>query len=461
MTVRRAASVAALALVLAAPSARAEELRPAAQRVAASLLQQLAARPPRPAVSALTVAPLKESGAAAAGQGAAFSAAVAEALAASGKVQVRDWSAFDTALRDKALATALGGTPGIPPLERIQAMVVGEIGAPPDGGPLRVTARLLLLPSGAVAASEGARVDPAAAAPPQAARAAVESASVDVAMRRIADQLAAGFARLPGNARYRRLAVLAFSETGPEAKRRELGAVVAAELSTNLRRDHGLLLVERDRLGSVLAEAKLGAMGLTDPRTAPKLGELADAQALVVGSVSDAGGRFLVNARILSAESAETLAAASESIPAATLVALSADAVVLRSRGDAVFRSLLVPGLGQAYNRQPAKGAVFAGTTALLAGGAVAFHFAAAAKTEAYRDYRPAAGTADPGAAAAALRDEAQTRLRWRNGLALSAAAIWLVNVADAYLSGVDGGAVAVAPAPLPGGGVVAVAGRF
>jgi TolB-like protein len=280
-------------------------------------------------------------------------------------------------------------------------------------------------------------------------------------MRRIADQLAAGFAKLPGSARYRRLAVLAFSEVGPETKRRELGTVVAAELSTNLRRDHGLLLVEREKLGSVLAEAKLGAMGLTDARAAPKLGELADAQALVVGSVSDAGGKFLVNARILSAESAETLAAANEVIPAATLVALSADAVVLRSRGDAVFRSLLVPGLGQVYNRQPVKGAVYVGATALLAGGAVWFHLAGTSKEQEYRDYRPPGGGADGSGAAAALRDDAQGLLRLRNGFVLGAAAVWLVNVADAYLFGVDGGAVAVAPAPLAGGAALAVAGRF
>ena len=261
--------LASLAALLAAGSARAADLATEAQRVAASLTNQLAVRPPRTPIERITVAPLREVGGTASGRGKAFAEALEAALVRGGKIQVRAWNALDQAMRDKALAGAQEGVPGIAPIPNVQALVMGEAVAPADGGPVRLTVRLVLVPSGAVAASESGRLDatpPAQAAAPRAGepppppppsaearqRSTAESASVDVAIRRMADQLAAGFARLPGNARYRRLAVLQFTDVGPEAKKRELGTVVSAELATNLRRDHGLLLVEREKLGAIL-----------------------------------------------------------------------------------------------------------------------------------------------------------------------------------------------------------------
>jgi hypothetical protein len=237
---------------------------------------------------------------------------------------------------------------------------------------------------------------------------------------------------------------------------------VTAELSTNLRRDHALLLVEREKLGSVLAEVKLGEMGLVDARSAPRLGQMADAQALVIGTVADAGGKFLVNARIVSADSAETLAVAQEAIPAATLVSFSADAVVLRSRKDAVFRSMLLPGFGQLYNRQPVKGALFAGVELGLLGGALAFHVSGAAAERDYKSKTTAGALGpDPAAAASALRARAQDRYATRNAFLWAAAGVWALNVVDAYAFGVDGEKLAAVPLPLAGGGGLALAGRF
>jgi TolB-like protein len=286
-------------------------------------------------------------------------------------------------------------------------------------------------------------------------------------MRRLADGLAAGFARLPGSAKYRRLAVLAFSEEGEQARKRRLGTVVAAELTTDLRRDHGLLLVERQKLGQVLGELKLQQMTGLDAAAAGQIGQLVDAQALVLGSVSEAGDRFLVNARIVSALSGETLAAESASVSAAGLVALASEAVVLRSRSDAVFRSLLVPGWGQFYNRQPVKGWIVIGSGVALVSGAVGYHLAG---QKAYDDYRAKSSAAQlggaPSAEAAALYATAASRYRTRNWLFGGVAALWVLNVADAWFSGVDGesvlqGGLAVAPVAHPGGaGLVALA-RF
>ena len=259
--------------------------------------------------------------------------------------------------------------------------------------------------------------------------------SVEVAVRRMADGLAAGFARLPGNARYRRLAVLVFSEVGERAKKRQLGTIVAAEVATVLRRDHGLLLVEREKLGQILGELKLQEMLSIDAAQASRLGQQADAQAVVVGSVAETGDRYLVTTRIVATQSGESLAAESASLPEAALVAVASDAVVLRSRGDAALRSLLVPGLGQHYNRQPVKGWVFTGVAAGLAGGALAYHLAG---SSAHSRYQKAGNPTD----AARYYTETTDRYRTRDWLLVGLAATWAVNVVDAYLSGVDGRAM-------------------
>lgn len=295
----------------------------------------------------------------------------------------------------------------------------------------------------------------------------VESPHVEVALRRLADGLAAGFGRLPGSAKYRRLAVLAFSEEGEQSRQRQLGKVVAAELTTDLRRDHGLLLVERQKLGQVLGELKLQQMTGVDAAMAWQVGQLVDAQALVLGSVSDAGDRFLVNVRIVAAQSGETLAAESASLPAAGLVSLASDAVVLRSRSDAVFRSLLVPGWGQFYNRQRVKGWVVIGTGVALAGGTVAYQLAGQRAYDDYLSRRSAAALGGtPSAEAAALYDAAASRFRTRNWLLGGLAALWVLNVADAWLSGVDGeaalaGGLAAAPPVPPGGNGLVTVLRF
>jgi hypothetical protein len=76
--------------------------------------------------------------------------------------------------------------------------------------------------------------------------------------------------------------------------------------------------------------------------------------------------------------------------------------------------------------------------------------------------YKKAASSGE----ATRLYDQASSRYTTRNWLLVGLAAAWAVNVVDAYTSGVDGqamlgGGVAVAPAPLRGGGGLTLAGRF
>ncbi|MBI5068153.1 MAG: hypothetical protein HZB56_07920 [Deltaproteobacteria bacterium] len=450
------------AAALAAGTARAEDLPAAARRVADSLGTALTASPERSSVKTVGVLRFGESGVPA-GLGLQAAEQLGARLSLVARVKVLDPGALQAVLGEQRLRALLDGArPEDSDLARAgaQALVAGEVAA--EGDRLRLKARLLLVGGRLLGTGQAAADRPRAAAPAPAAAAplaASESASVEVAVRRLADGLAGGFARLPGSARYRRLAVLTFAEVGDGAQQRKLGTIVAAEVATVLRRDHGLLLVERERLGQVLGELRLQQMVSPDAGQAGKIGQLADAQALVIGSVAEAGDRYLITSRIVATQSGEALAAESASVPAAGLVAVASEAVVLRSRGDAAFRSLLVPGLGQFYNRQPAKGWLFAGSALGLGGAALGYHLAS---TSSYDGYKKAGSSAE----AARLYDESQSRATTRNWLLVGLGAVWLVNVVDAYASGVDGqamlgGKVAAAPVPLAGGGGLALAGSF
>jgi TolB-like protein len=401
--------------------------------------------------------PFGESGSAK-GLGPAAEATVATWLARGG-VDVADRAKLSAVFGEQKLGAMLGSGKAAPDPQLVeragaQAVLAGQISD--EGDRLVLQLRLVTAAGATVAQFKGSAALPArAAARPPPASGGAEA--IDVAMRRLSDGLAGGFERMPGSARYRRLAVLTFSETGDEAQKRKLGQVVTAEVATNLRRDHGLLLVERTKLTEVMGELRLQQMASPTSAQAGQIGKLADAQALVIGQVSDVGDRVLVNARIVATESGETLAAESASVASPGMVALAKDAVVLRSRSDAMLRSLLFPGLGQFYNRQPAKGWAFLGTEVALLGTAIGFHVSG---NQAYSDYEavgPGAG-GSPSAEAQRLYDLASSRYQTRNLLLVAAGAVWVASAVDAYVSGVDGekllagGAVAAAVVPLSGG---------
>ncbi len=256
-----------------------------------------------------------------------------------------------------------------------------------------------------------------------------EATTLQAQLRRLADKLRGGLDALPGEMRYQRFAVMSFEEGGAGAQEKQLGLLVASELSTVLQRDHGLMIVERSQLARVVEELALGQTGLTDPKQTAEVGKLTGAQALVVGTVSDAGDRYLVNARIVSVDTGAVQYAEQTVLPAADLVALSSEAVVLRTRSGAVFRSVLLPGWGQFYNREPVKGSVFILAELAAVAGAATLHVMG---TNAEKAYDTAA---DP-AAQDRYVDQAESRYRWRNGLILTAVTLHLVNVLDAFING-------------------------
>jgi len=378
--------------------------------------------------------------ASAVGQGAVATDLVAKSFASASKLALVDRAATAAIAAEAKIQTYASGKGlgAVGARAGAQAILVGALLESADGVILQ--ARLVMVETGKVVASARR----AAALPkgkvPAAAAGAVESSSVEVAMRRLSDSLAAGFSKLPGNSRYRRLAVVPFTDVGEQAQKRRIGTIVAAEVATDLRRDHNLLLVERQKLTEVMAELRVQQSGAVDSSSAAQIGKIADAQALVIGTASDLGDRYLVDARVVATETGETLAADSASVTSAGMVALASEAVVLRSKKDAVFRSVLIPGWGQIYNRQPVKGFVILGAEVGLFASALAFHLAG---EKAYRDYtgKTSAGSlgSDPTAEAQRLYDTAALRFRLRNTMLYVAGGLWLANIVDAYISGVDG----------------------
>jgi TolB-like protein len=466
--------VALTGVMLVTRSTRADDLPTAARKAGDALATALGSSPEAPSVRQVALLPFTE-GSGASGLGPAAAALVGARLGQAAPVKVVDPDALRSSIGERKLQVMMGSgkadDPELVSKAGAQAALTGTVEV--DGSRVRIVARLALLPGGKVLATAQATAD----APARSAGA--ESGSIEVAIRKLADGLATGFGRLPGSGRYRRLAVLTFTEVGERAQKKKLGTIVTAEVATNLRRDHGLLLAERAKLGEVLSDLKLQEMTSPDASQASRIGQMADAQALVLGSVAEAGDRYLVTARIIATQTGEALAAESVSVPEAGMAAIASDAVVLRSRGDAVMRSLLFPGLGQSYNRQPVKAVAFAAAEVVLLGAALGYHLSGNA---AWSDYRAVDGRGggSPSAEATRLYDLAQSRYTTRNWLLVGGAAVWAAGLVDAWASGVDGqkllggGAVAgadggprarlvVAPAPAPAGDGMglALAGRF
>jgi TolB-like protein len=353
---------------------------------------------------------------------AAFSAALGKALTTEAKLSLVDQAALKATLDEAALAGGasdavladIGGAFGA------EAVVTGEV-SELSGGHV-VNLRITAIADGTILAATKLDFDADGAAP------TAEAKTLETQLRRLADRLADGLGKIEGDLRYQYVAVLPFEEIGERTKDKQLGLLVSAELTTLLRRDHGLLLVERSRLSALVDEMALGQTGLVDPSKVAEVGKLAGAQALVIGSVAEAGDQYLTNARIVSVADGQVKIAEEVRLPAADLVALSSEAVVLRTRGGAVYRSILLPGWGQLYNREPVKGGIFAAVEAASVGLAVTFHLLYDQADSRYQKMQ--SGDFDE---AVALRDN---RLLWRNVFLWATLAVHLVNVADALIFG-------------------------
>ena len=95
-----------------------------------------------------------------------------------------------------------------------------------------------------------------------------------------------------------------------------------------------------------------------------------------------------------------------------------------RTSANAALRSLMLPGWGQFFNEQPVKGYIFAGAEVLAIGGAFMFNSKA---NSTYSDYETKKTES--------LYSDYTSQVDTANLFVYAAAAIWVVNIFDAYMS--------------------------
>ncbi|MFH0900027.1 MAG: FlgO family outer membrane protein, partial [Pseudomonadota bacterium] len=117
------------------------------------------------------------------------------------------------------------------------------------------------------------------------------------------------------------IGVAAFENTSKNADYEWLQHGLAEALATDLRRT-GLRIVERSQIAKAMDEQKLGELGLVDPATAPKIGKLAGAQAMIVGAYQIQGDSLRITARLVDVEDGHVIQAAEASGLIASLFAL-------------------------------------------------------------------------------------------------------------------------------------------
>lgn len=95
------------------------------------------------------------------------------------------------------------------------------------------------------------------------------------------------------------------------------GIYLVDEIILNLFSTSGsnLEIIERAQLQAIIREAKIGELGLLDPKTTKELGRVSGVQALVIGTVTQLADRVRINARLIGADTGRTVSAAAATVP--------------------------------------------------------------------------------------------------------------------------------------------------
>jgi TolB-like protein len=105
-----------------------------------------------------------------------------------------------------------------------------------------------------------------------------------------------------------RIAVMDFTPAATSPEFAPLGAGLQSMITTDLSQVSAFVLVERARLRDIEAELKLHESGMVDKDTAAKIGGLAGATHLLVGSFTVVGGKMRLDARLFAVATGEVLA---------------------------------------------------------------------------------------------------------------------------------------------------------
>lgn len=291
--------------------------------------------------------------------------------------------------------------------------------------------------SAVLLATESATAQTAPATSTPARQAAIES---DPELPAAIDKLAAQILAAVKGKRGAKIAVAPFINLGPTAHQKKLGEVTSELLVTRLTGKEGIQIIERAQLNQVLDELKLSMLGLTEGSNAEKVGKLLGAEAMIVGSVSEVGDQFAISARHVDVGTGQVAFAKEVRVPQAGTIALSSKYVVTKSRSDAFFRSLLLPGWGQQYNNQETKGWLFSGLTVGLGSVAVAQHVA-------YRNSWNKYMNATSPEQSNTYYDKASTAYANRNIALMIIGGVWAANAIDALINGTSAAEVKVSKA--------------
>ena len=155
------------------------------------------------------------------------------------------------------------------------------------------------------------------------------------------------------------LMVADYDEVGGLAKKKMIGKIIPELLISRLEKAKGISVIERKRLKDIVEELSLSQTGLLDDKKARRVGLFAGADILITGSVSEVGADYLISTRVIDVETAKVLKSYETKVPIKSMIALSSDVVVTRTKTDALIRSAVLPGWGQTYNKQYLKGYTF------------------------------------------------------------------------------------------------------
>jgi TolB-like protein len=126
------------------------------------------------------------------------------------------------------------------------------------------------------------------------------------------EQLAVQITKEAPEGRQLRVAVADFPDL--QGGTSDLGRYIASRLTTRLAQSPKFFVIERQRLGQVLAELKFGMSDVVDPSKAKQLGKMAGVEAIIVGTVADVGNQFDFDARMIDIETNRLLLGATVTI---------------------------------------------------------------------------------------------------------------------------------------------------
>jgi TolB-like protein len=254
-----------------------------------------------------------------------------------------------------------------------------------------------------------------------------DTSPLSAKINELAEKIASNFPAAQADSARHRIAVMEFDNIGNLAKRKEVGRIVSEMLCSDLAHHTDKFeIVERSQLEKVLKELALAQTGLLDSKSAQEAGKMAGANAIVSGSVSEAGKFFIVNARMIDVALGTVIISESVELEQAGMIALSDKRIVVKKYPiDAAFRSMIVPGWGQFYNDHPSRGYLYAAAVVIEAGGIIGFKVMGDAKHKKYQQ-----NTAD----AVQYFDMAKDNYRIRDYFVYAAIGTWLINVLDAYI---------------------------